>query len=254
MSNPQVATNLIEHYANFPDAIRPRIIELLTQRPVWARALLDAIEKERVAKDAVHVNQVRRLQSADDAEIRARVAKLWGRVREERNREVERAVERVRALWASRAGDANRGIAVFGKTCAQCHQIYGKGEQVGPDITRNGRASFEQLLSNVFDPNLVIGAGYQAHTVVTTDGRTLSGLLVEQSEQRVILKLQGGKVETIPRDQVEQLVASPLSLMPEGWEKQLSEQDLVDLLAYITLDGPPDDPQAQPLPGTPEHR
>ena len=50
----------------------------------------------------------------------------------------------------------------------------------------------------------------------------------------------------------EQLEVSPLSLMPEGWEKQLTPQELVDLLHFLTLDGPPHDPQAKRLPGTPE--
>ena len=64
-----------------------------------------------------------------------------------------------------------------------------------PDL--NGRSSFEQLLSNVLDPSLVIGSAYQARTVITTDGRVLTGLVVEDNPQHVILKMQGGKLETI---------------------------------------------------------
>ena len=45
-------------------------------------------------------------------------------------------------------GDAERGIAAFKKVCAQCHKLYGEGAEVGPDISRNGRNNWEQLLHN----------------------------------------------------------------------------------------------------------
>src|SRR5260370_30699368 len=102
-------------------------------------------------------------------------------------------------------GDPDKGVLVFKNLCAQCHKIHGEGQDVGPDITSNGRATFDQLLSNVFDPSLVIGAGYQAVTVTTAKGRSLTGLLVEDTSQRVVLKMQGGKVETIARRDVDEV-------------------------------------------------
>ena len=146
-----------------------------------------------------------------------------------------------------------RGQAVFKKVCAQCHKIYGEGVEVGPDITSNGRASFEQMLSNVLDPSLVIGNGYQARILITADGRVLTGLPVEDSPERVILKVQGGKTETIPRDQIDEFRASEVSMMPEQLEKQLTPQELADLFSFIGLDKPPTDPAAKRLPGVPAH-
>ena len=125
------------------------------------------------------------------------------------------------------------------------------GQDVGPEITRNGRGSFEHLLSNVFDPSLVIGASYQARSVITADGRILTGLLAEDNEQRIVLKTQGGKLEIVPRDEVEEIAISKLSLMPEGLEKQLSPDQLADLVAFISLDQPPENPAATPIAGTP---
>ena len=74
------------------------------------------------------------------------------------------------------------GQSVFGKLCAQCHKIYGEGQDVGPELTANGRNDFDQLVSNVFDPSLVIGPGYQATTIATTEGRILTGLLIEDGQ------------------------------------------------------------------------
>src|SRR5260370_34915239 len=105
----------------------------------------------------------------------------------------------MRDLIRTTPGDAKTGVAVFKKICAQCHKIHGEGADVGPDITANGRSDFEQLLSNVFDPSLVIGAGYQATTVVTFAGKVVRGLVVEESKPRVVLKVQGGALLAIPR-------------------------------------------------------
>src|SRR5206468_3157766 len=135
--------------------------------------------------------------------------------------------------------------------CAQCHVIYGEGGKVGPDITANGRASFEQLLSNVFDPSLVIGPGYEVTTVVTKDGRNLTGLIAEDNEQRIVVRLPGEGEETVPRRNVKYTRASKLSMMPEGIETLLEKKDLADLFAFLALDRPPDDPAAKLIPGAP---
>ena len=83
---------------------------------------------------------------------------------------------------------------MFNRVCGQCHKLYGQGQDVGPDITLNGRNSFEQLLSNVFDPSLVIGAGLSGadRSSPRTAGCS-TGLVAEESAAHVVLKLQGGK-------------------------------------------------------------
>ena len=85
--------------------------------------------------------------------------------------------------------------------------------------------------------------------MLTADGRRLTGLLVEDSPQRVVLKTQGGKLETIARGDIDQFGVSKLSMMPEGVEKQLQPEELADLFALLTLDKPPSDPKAKRLAG-----
>jgi putative heme-binding domain-containing protein len=177
------------------------------------------------------------------------LAKHWGQVREGRSPDRDRVIAEMRTFIRNNKGDAFAGEAVFKKVCAQCHKIYGEGQEVGPDITLNGRNDYAQLLSNVFDPSLVIGAGYRTYTVATEDGRVINGLLVEDSAQRIVLKVQGGKQEVIPRDAIEEFRVSETSLMPEQLERQLTPTEIADLFAYITLDRPPRDPAAKRLPG-----
>lgn len=244
-----VADLVLGHYAKLEPELRPMAIELLTEREQWAEKLLEAVENGTVPSSALNINQVRQLLRSGNPGIAAKVKAHWGSLRADRNPDREKTIGEMRALLRGAQGDAVRGREVFRRVCGQCHKIYGEGQDVGPDITLNGRNSFELLLSNVFDPSLVIGPAYQARTVATMDGRVLSGLLAEESPARVVLKTQGGKLEIIPRDEVEEMTVSRLSLMPEELEKQLKPEELVDLFAFLTLDKPPEDAGARRLPG-----
>lgn len=248
LDEPRVAEVVLARYEAMEPELRPQAIELLTARAAWSKQLLAAIAAGRLPASTLNVNQVRKLLAGKDSELAGLVEATWGTLRQQRSPEREQVIVQMRELLESTAGDPRAGQAVFQRVCGQCHKIYGQGQEVGPDITVNGRGSFEQLLSNVFDPSLVVGAAYQAYTVVTTDGRVLSGLLAEDSPQRVVLKVQGGKFETIARGDVDEMEVSRLSMMPEGVEKQLTPQELADLFAFLSLDRPPDDPQARPIP------
>lgn len=246
---PAVAGRVLAVYSQLEDDLKPAAIELLTSRVAWSHQLLDAIAAGAVSKDAVNVNQIRKLLKTGDKDLAKRVEQTWGALRTDRNPAREQVVAQMRKLLIdSPAGDPKVGQVVFTRLCGQCHKIHGQGQDVGPDITVNGRASFEQMLSNIFDPSLVIGNAYRARIVSTADGRVLTGLLVEDGPQRIVIKLQGGKLETIARSDVEEMEISKLSLMPEGVETQYKPQEIIDLFAFLKLDKPPTDPAAKTLP------
>ncbi|HEY2155703.1 MAG TPA: PVC-type heme-binding CxxCH protein [Isosphaeraceae bacterium] len=252
LDSPKVAEVVLRNFPAMEPELKPKAIELLTQRSAWSKALLGAIEAKSIPKDALNTNQVRKLLASKDAGLARSVKAIWGTIREGRNPQREAVMGQLRNILRNNPGNPNAGAVVFKNLCAQCHKIYGEGQEVGPDLTSNGRASFEQLLSNALDPSLVIGEAYQATTIATTDGRVLTGLRAEDTPQRVVLRLQGGKLEAVPRDAIDEMKISPLSMMPEDLEKQLKPQEIVDLFAFLVLDKPPTDPSARRIPGTPE--
>ena len=241
---------LISQLPNLPADIQPAAIEALTDRADSATELLRLVRDGKVPSTLINANQAQKMLSLKSKPLADLVTKHWGIVRTERDPARVELIARMRNELRTSQGDPVAGRVVFKKLCAQCHKMYGEGAEVGPDITRNGRASFEQLLSNVFDPSLVIGSAYQGLTVVTKEGRVVSGLPAEDSAQRVVLKVQGDKQEIIARSDIDEVVSSKLSLMPEGIEKQLQSQELHDLFAFITLDKPPEDPNARLLAGS----
>ena len=250
LKDDKVADVVLKNYGKLEPELQPRAVELLTQRVNWSKKLLAAVGKKAVPANAINLNQARRLLAFKNAELSKLVKQHWGVVRTTRDPKRAAYVAKWKAFLRKTPGDPFKGEKAFKKVCAQCHKIYGQGVDVGPDITRNGRNSFDQLLSNVFDPSLVIGSAYRAHTVATKKGRIITGLVVENSKQRIVLKVQGGKKETIARGDIEFSNESKLSMMPEDLEKLLKPQEIADLFAFLVLDKHPKDPKAARLPGT----
>ncbi len=248
-NDPAVGDLALRHWPEFSADEQAKAIELLAQRPIWAEQLLEAIAAAKLPAAALNVNQARRIHAMGVPSLQERLGKHWGVIRSERNPDRELVVQQMRKLIRQNEGDPHRGLIVYKKLCAQCHKLHGEGQEVGPDITSNGRNSFPQLLSNVFDPSLVIGSAYQARSVITTDGRALTGLLAEEGPEYIVLKMQGGKLERLSKNQIDEMETSKLSMMPEGVEKQLAPAEIADLFALLTLDRPPSDAAAQRLAG-----
>jgi putative heme-binding domain-containing protein len=251
VEDSRLADVLLTEYPRLAPELQPLAIDLVMQREPWARKLLNMVLDGKLPKTVLNANHLRKILDSNDREALWAVEKAFGRVREERNPERERVVAEMTEYFREQPGDPASGRQVFKSFCAQCHTIHGEGHKVGPDITANGRASFEQLVSNVFDPSLVIGPAYEVVTVVTEDGRNLTGLIAEDNDQRIVLRLPGDAEEIIPRNNINYLRESKLSMMPEGIENVLSREQLTDLFAFLAFDKQPDDPSAKLIPGAP---
>ncbi|MBL8891700.1 MAG: c-type cytochrome [Planctomycetaceae bacterium] len=250
---PELANHVIDQLIRLPDsavaemllkaairvepATRARIIEALTSRAESAKALFKVMGTGPLGltRDMVNETQIQRLLLMDDAELASLISEKWGTMQTGQRGLMIDEITRVRRIVREVPGDFNRGWVVYDRVCGQCHQFAGRGEKVGPAIDSNGRASLSQLLSNMVDPNLVIGTDYQARMIQTTDGRVFSGLVMEDTSERIVLNLQGGKTVTIPRTEIEQEKISPNSLMPEGQTRQMTDQEIADLMSILVL-------------------
>jgi putative heme-binding domain-containing protein len=134
------------------------------------------------------------------------------------------------------AGDPSQGRAVFSRACQQCHTLFGVGGQVGPDITGSNRADLDYILHNILDPNAEIPNDYRTSILSTTDERVISGIVRRQDESSVTMATANDLV-TVPRDEIESLYQSELSMMPEGLADALSEKEVRDLIAYLRSPG-----------------
>lgn len=140
-------------------------------------------------------------------------------------------------------GDVDRGHALWHTSetvsCRNCHQVGSTGRDVGPkmdDIAK--RLNQQQILESVLHPSARIEAKYLTHQVQTSAGQVHSGLLVRQDANAIVLKTADGKELTIPQAEIEQQVTAKKSLMPDLQLRDLTPQQVADLLAYLgTLKG-----------------
>ncbi|HEX5270682.1 MAG TPA: c-type cytochrome, partial [Gemmataceae bacterium] len=238
----EVAAALLRHYPKMTPRLRARACEVLLGRRAWAAAFLREIDSGRLPAKDVTVEQLRVVALHNDRALDELVRKHWGNVRpgtaEEKLAEMRRLSNDLRAG----RGDPAAGRVLFRKHCATCHKLYGEGESVGPDLTHANRKDRDFLLASVVDPSAVIRKEYLAYTVQTTDGRVLTGLIAEQGPNAVTLLDAKNQRTTVPRDRIESLRESPVSLMPEGLLKELKPQELRDLFGYLQSDKPPAKP------------
>jgi putative heme-binding domain-containing protein len=135
-------------------------------------------------------------------------------------------------------GDAARGRLVFttnsAAQCKTCHKAGNVGETVGPDLTRIGaKYTKAALLDEILEPSKTIDPLFVTHLLETKDGRTLTGLIVERSEREVALKDAQGKTIRVKSTEVDQLVPQSRSLMPELLLRDLTAQQVADLLEFL---------------------
>ncbi|HLX61244.1 MAG TPA: PVC-type heme-binding CxxCH protein [Planctomycetota bacterium] len=230
------AQALLANFKTLPADLKPACINNLSGSAAAAKALLDALESKQLAPTDINSNNARAIAQLGDAELTKRLTALWGRVKSDTERDPKRVevVNKMRkVVTAHKPGDALKGWKVFEKNCQQCHAIYGKGNDVGPNLTGVGRDNLDLILSNVLDPSFVVGKGFNQHLVRTKEGKVITGLLVEDTPKTMSLKIAGGTIEKISKDEIAAHKESDLSLMPDELEKAMTEDEFCDLVAFL---------------------
>jgi putative membrane-bound dehydrogenase-like protein len=133
-------------------------------------------------------------------------------------------------------GDVANGRMVFFSTgtCHKCHVVDGMGREIGPNLTEIGsKLSREAMFESVLYPSAGISHNFELWTVVKTDGTTLNGLLVSNTDAEVSIKGDDALVRAIPKSEVEELVKQKISLMPADLQKTMTTQELSDVVDYM---------------------
>ena len=138
--------------------------------------------------------------------------------------------------------DLSAGRELFGRTCASCHQLFGEGKRIGPDLTGSQRTNLDYILENLIDPSGAVSRDYQMHVIVTNAGRVITGLLLSENEQALTLQTVNERI-IVPLNEIDEHSLSPLSIMPDGQLQKLSQEEVRDLIAYLGSRSQVDTPQ-----------
>jgi putative membrane-bound dehydrogenase-like protein len=227
---------IIERLPLFTPAVRAAGVGVLLSRPEWTRAFLDRVERQQAQLGDLSLQQRQALAEHPDRGVRRRALALLQRGNVLPNADRQKVVEELLPVTKVK-GDAAAGKLVFKNQCAKCHVHGGEGERIGPDLTGMAVHPKEELLTHIIDPSRSVEANFRVYTVTTRGGLVLTGLLASESRTAVELIDAEAKRRTILREEIEELAASPKSLMPDGFEKQLSRKELTDLLEFLTQRG-----------------
>jgi putative heme-binding domain-containing protein len=215
------------------DDVQAAAQSLLATRRSWAARFVEAIESRSVDRQAVPREVVEKIVMLGDADLTARLSRLFGPVRPATSADLRADLDRMASAVRSGSGVPKPGKFLFDRTCARCHTLFSKGGKVGPDLTTYRRDDLDTMLLNIVNPSAEIREGFATSIVAMADGRVLTGVVVEQDRNVVVLRTDDGRELTISREDIETFRASPRSLMPEGLLKGLGDQEIRDLFAYL---------------------
>lgn len=220
-ADPLVLSTVLECFRNTNDAeVGEAVIGVLQKSP----AALGTLGEERL----------KTLFAAYPETVQKLATPLFGKLQEAQKTRVEK-LQRLEPLLRA-GGDVGRGRRIFfGEkvACASCHTIGAEGGHVGPDLTGIGAIrSGHDLLEAIVFPNASFVPGHEVFVVDLANDR-LSGVIRSQSREAVVL-VTGPKGEVrIPRSTIKSIEPSKVSLMPEGFDEELSQAELIDLLAFL---------------------
>ncbi|MBI3863622.1 MAG: c-type cytochrome [Planctomycetia bacterium] len=237
--HPDVAAALLKNWTGLGPRVQESIVDSFFARQDRLPLFLDAVERDAVPAFTISALRREQLLEHGNAEHRKRARQLLaGRANDDRGAVVAKYAS---ALTLPR--DPRRGEAVYVKTCARCHRLGEQGLEVGPDLLAVRTRPDETLLADILDPSGALARGYTVYAIVTTDGRVHTGILAGEAATSVTLRNAAEPTpknekpavveDTILRRDIDEMRTLSKSLMPEGLEKELTPQNVADLLGFL---------------------
>ncbi|MEQ9409576.1 MAG: ThuA domain-containing protein [Fuerstiella sp.] len=232
-----VGAAIVDVIPTLTPTLKSAAVGTLLSRQEWAAALLQGIEARQVELTDLSLDQKQSLRAFPDPELRQRAEKLLAMSGGLPDANRDKVLKSLLHL-AEEEGNVDNGIAMFKKHCVKCHRHGEMGDKnIGPNLTGMAVHPREELLMHIIDPSRSVEGNFRIYTVVRTDGRVTNGMLASETRTSITLIDTEAKETSIPREDIEELVASRKSLMPEGFEKQMTESELSDLLQFLTNKG-----------------
>ena len=222
---------LMGRYETFNADEKLAAVQTLSSRPIYGRILMGAIEKEGVPRSDVPAYVARQINRV----VGSGFLEVWGPITRVSSEKAAAIAKYTTILSddAIAAADTAHGEQMFTELCAVCHQMFGEGGLIGPDLTGSNRTELDYLLTNILDPSGDIQDVYQTLMVTTRDGRTYSGTVATKSPRSMTLRVVGQDEVVIAQSDIQSFDYFPLSMMPEGLLDPYDDDEVTNLVAYL---------------------
>ncbi len=221
-----IAPWVIAGWNGYLPTVRTRAIRLLLSRDEWAEAYLRAVENKQASVAEIEATGRAQLLEHRKESIRSIAKKLFS------TSPRDKVIADYRPVL-QRPGDPSRGELIYKRECSACHHVRDMGYEVGPDLASSPSRNPDALLTNILDPNRTVDPAFLAYLILDKSGRTFAGKIVSETATSVTLTSGKGVQETVLRTNIDEIVSSGKSLMPEGFEKTISKEEMADLIAFL---------------------
>ena len=229
--DPRIAPAVAQRCRALTPRLRNDALTALLARSDRVAAVMAGLESGLLRRADLTFAQVNYLRTQRDPTISERARRLFGPVPAQR----PEAVKLFRPALSLK-GTAARGREIFAARCSACHQWGGATPAIGPDLTTARIYGRQQVLTAILEPNAGARPDYLTYVAETADGESLIGLLRDQNPATITLQLlKNGAQIVLPRANLSYLQPQPWSLMPDGLEAGLTQQNMADLLDYILV-------------------
>ena len=226
---PELASHLLSRWKGHSPLVRREVIDVLASTVGNAVAVLNAVEARQIQRVEIERDKKQLLLQHPDSSVQKLSQRLFGNEAESDRAKVVQQFQHVLEL----EGRQIPGKEVFRKKCSLCHQAGTIGVQVAPNLASVKNKSEADLLISILDPNREAQPNFNVYTVVTLQGKVLNGIIASETATSITLKRAEGKQDVVLRNNIDELLSNGVSLMPEGLEKELTAQDLADVIAFI---------------------
>jgi putative heme-binding domain-containing protein len=240
INRPEAHECLLVGLQTAPARLQTVIAMVLAGNRGGAEKLLQAVAAGKASPRLLQERAVEvRLHEAKVPDLAKRLAKLTAGLPPADQR-LHDLMRRRRESFLASKKDVALGRAAFEKNCANCHQVGGKGAKIGPQLDGIGVRGLDRLLEDVLDPNRNVDQAFRLTTLVLKSGQVVSGLLLKEEGQVLVLADNQGKEVRVPGKNVEERSVSQLSPMPANLADQIAETDFNNLMAYLLAQKPPE--------------
>ena len=234
-ADTETLARLVGAWPRFTPKLRMHLLDVLMNQKEGSKVIADALREKIVQPQEIPLVVRQRLSEDPSPDIRTRVQGLFAdRIDSDRNKVVT-----AYAAATQLKGDPRHGLRLFGKTCSTCHQLGVVGTAIGPDLSTVRDKPPEWFLPALLDPSRAVEPRFMNYLVVTKDGVSITGVLLEEGSTSLTLVGTNGERHVVLRSNIDEMSCTGKSLMPEGFESQLKVQDIADIIAFLKAQSPP---------------
>lgn len=228
LNDPSIAEQFLLDWDAYSPSMQSILGNAIVTNKSWFPALVRSLERNALPMSKLDPRVLEQMQTTTDEELRQRCQKLIAAQGKPQGEEIQSFLSQMPA-----EGNPEKGQVLFQRHCQICHSEAAQKVSVGPSLAGFRKWSDTMWVTAILEPNRAVEVRYRRWTLLTEEDEVIVGLLKNESNEDVTIVSPEGKHTTVAKQQIQKLEESDRSLMPEGFGRYFSPQDMRNLLSFL---------------------